>query len=64
MNPYFQPGAEFPEIEIRTEAEADELWSYTGHKGSQRWTWYAGERSSGVYPHGTTEDGRMKAAPG
>ncbi|MCP4157853.1 MAG: IS1 family transposase [bacterium] len=50
MNPYFQPGAEFPEIEIRTEAEADELWSYTGHKGSRRRTWYAVERSSGVIP--------------
>lgn len=48
MNPYFPSGAECLEIEIRTEAEADELWSYIGHKGNQRWTWYAVERSSGV----------------
>lgn len=48
MNPYFPAGAECPEIEIRTEAEADELWSYIGHKGNQRRTWYAVERSSGV----------------
>jgi insertion element IS1 protein InsB len=48
VNPYFPPGAECPEIEIRTETEADEFWSYIGHQGNQRWTWHAVERSSGV----------------
>ena len=33
MNPYFSPGEGGPEIEIRTEAEADEFRSYTGNKG-------------------------------
>ncbi len=53
MNPYFprEPGA-FPrlDVEIRAsvEAEADELWSYVGNNGHQRWTWYAIERESGV----------------
>ena len=36
------------EIEIRTDVEADEFWSYVGNKSNQRWTWYALERSSGV----------------
>jgi insertion element IS1 protein InsB len=48
VNPYFSPGEEVPEIEIRTEAEADEFRSYIGNKGNQRWTRYAIERSSGV----------------
>ncbi len=48
MNPFFSPGADGPEIEIRTEAEADEFWSYVGNKKNQRWTWYALERNTGV----------------
>lgn len=48
MNPYFSPCEEGLEIEIRTDAEADEFWSYIGNKGNQRWTWYAVERNSGV----------------
>lgn len=48
MNPYFSQGEEELEIEIRTEAEADEFRSYIGNKGNQRWTWYAVERNSGV----------------
>lgn len=36
------------EIEIRTDAEADEFWSFVGSKGNQRWTWYAIDRATGV----------------
>ncbi len=55
MNPHFpiRSGAISSsglEIEIRTDAEADELWSYVGSKENQRWTWYAPERKSGVIP--------------
>ena len=48
MNPYFLPQADGIEIEIKTDAEADELWSYVGGKKNQRWTWYAVERKTGV----------------
>ena len=48
MNPFFSPGADGLEIEIRTEAEADEFRSYVGNKKNQRWTWYALERNTGV----------------
>lgn len=54
MNPYFLPRSNNPspsdglEIEIRTDAEADELWSYVGRKKNQRRTWYAVERNTGV----------------
>jgi insertion element IS1 protein InsB len=48
VNPYFSPGEEELEIEIRTEAEADEFRSYIGNKGNQRRTRYAVERSGGV----------------
>ena len=37
-------------IEIRTDAEADELWSYVGKKKNQRRTWYTTERNTGVIP--------------
>jgi insertion element IS1 protein InsB len=36
------------DIEIRTDADADEFWSYVGNKGNQRWTWYAIEKLSGI----------------
>jgi len=36
------------EIEIRTDAEADEVWSYVGKKQNQRWTWHTVERNTGV----------------
>ena len=42
------PQADGIEIEIKTDAEADELWSYVGRKKNQRWTWYAVERKTGV----------------
>lgn len=32
MNPYFSSGSDELEVEIRTEAEADEFWSYVGRK--------------------------------
>ena len=48
MNPYFIPRPAGIEIEIKTDAEADEFWSYVGNKGNQRWTWYALERNTGV----------------
>ena len=48
MNPYFSPDERNLEIEIRTEAEADELWSYVGSKKNQRWTWYAIGRNTGM----------------
>ncbi|MGE0083937.1 MAG: IS1 family transposase [Desulfococcaceae bacterium] len=38
------------EVEIRTDAEAGEFWSYVGSKKNQRWTWYAVERNSGIIP--------------
>ena len=51
MNPFFSSAGDIffdLEIEIRTDAEADEFWSYIGNKGNQRWTWYAIERKSGI----------------
>ncbi len=36
------------DVEICTDAEADEFWSYIGKKQNQRWTWYAIERDSGA----------------
>ena len=36
------------EVEIHFGAEMDEFWSFAGNKSSQRWTWYAIERKSGV----------------
>ena len=39
VNPYFMPQTDGIEIEIKTNAEADELWSYVGGKKNQRWTW-------------------------
>ncbi|MCP4570702.1 MAG: IS1 family transposase [FCB group bacterium] len=50
MNPCFSPDTGGLEIEIRTDAEADEFWSYVGNKGNQRWTWYAPGRNTGVIP--------------
>lgn len=48
MNPYFTPQPDGIEIEIRTDAEADEFWSYVGNKKNQRWTWYALEKNTGA----------------
>jgi len=51
VNPFFLSAGDIfsdLEIEIRTDAEADEFWSYIGNKGNQRWTWYAIERKSGI----------------
>lgn len=45
MNDSFLQGFD---VEIRTDAEGDEFWSYVGDKSNQRWTWYAIERNSGV----------------
>ncbi len=36
------------EINFHYTAEADEFWSYVGSKDSQRWTWYAMDKSSGI----------------
>ena len=51
MDPFFSSAGDIffdLEIEIRTDAEADEFWSYIGNKENQRWTWYAIERKSGI----------------
>ena len=51
MNPFFLSDPHIfgdLEIEIRTDAEADEFWSYVGNKQNQRWTWYAIGRRSGI----------------
>lgn len=52
VNPYFTERSDSTsvgiEVEIGTDAEADELWSYVGNKKNQRWTWYAIERNTGV----------------
>ncbi|MGE0087049.1 MAG: IS1 family transposase [Desulfococcaceae bacterium] len=53
MNPHFlscQNPLPETEIEIRTDAEADEFWSCAGSKKNQCWTWYAIERESGIIP--------------
>ena len=42
------PQADGIEIEIKTDADADELWSYAGGKKNQRRTWHAVERKTGV----------------
>ena len=48
MNPHFASSADELEIEIKTDAEADEVRSYVGKKQNQRWTWHAVERNTGV----------------
>lgn len=53
INPYFIKclnNSFLPEleVEIRTDAEGDEFWSFVGNKNNQRWTWYAIERNSGI----------------
>ena len=35
-----------PRLEILVSAEADEQWSFVGHKGNQRWLWYLLEKST------------------
>jgi len=42
------PQADGIAIEMQTDAEADELWSYVGGKKNQRWTWHAVERKTGA----------------
>jgi len=51
------------EIEIRTDLEGDEFWSYVNSKKNQRWTWYAIERKSGIilaYQQGKRTDESCK----
>ena len=53
MNPYLLDKEEVKnlnslEINFHYTAEADEFWSYMGSKDSQRWTWYAMDKSSGI----------------
>ena len=53
MNPYLLDKEEVKnlnslEINFHYTAEADEFWSYVGSKDSQRWTWYAMDKSSGI----------------
>ena len=54
MNPYFlqqqaqsAQEATAPDVEIVSDAEGDEFWSFVGSKQQQRWTWYVLERRSG-----------------
>ena len=50
MNPHFSSSADELEIEIRTDAEADEFRSHVEKKQNQRWTRHAVERNAGVIP--------------
>ena len=34
------------DIQKIEEAELDEMWSYVGHKGNQRWLWHAIDRET------------------
>lgn len=36
------------DIELFISAEADEQWSFVGHKGEQRWLWYIIEKTYGA----------------
>ena len=41
------------------ESEVDEMWSFVGNKGNQRWLWHALDRSSGqvlAYVFGSRKD--------
>jgi insertion element IS1 protein InsB len=45
------------------EAEMDEMWSFVGHKGQQRWLWHAIDHQSGTvlaYVFGSHTVGRLK----
>ena len=49
------------EVEIHRvdESEVDEMWSFVGKKGKQRWLWHAIDHNTGVvlaYTFGTHED--------
>lgn len=49
------------EIESQTvqESELDEMWSFVGNKGNQRWLWHALDRSNGqvlAYVFGSRKD--------
>jgi len=37
---------DLPRLEVLVSAEADEQWSFVGHKGNQRWLWYLLEKST------------------
>jgi insertion element IS1 protein InsB len=46
-------------IQKAEEAEMDEMWSFVGHKGQQRWLWHAIDHHSGTvlaYVFGTHTD--------
>ena len=46
-------------VENVDEAEMDEMWSFVGHKGQQRWLWHAIDHQSGTvraYVLGSHED--------
>ena len=68
MNPYFQTsqGADSshpPDVEIVSDAEGDEFWSFVGSKKNQRWTWYVIERNKGTilaYHNGRRTDESCK----
>ena len=49
------------ELEAQTvqESELDEMWSFVGNKGNQRWLWHALDRSNGqvlAYVFGSRKD--------
>ena len=53
VNPYLLNNREAQsldglELSFHYTAEADEFWSYVGSKDSQRWTWYAMDKGSGI----------------
>jgi insertion element IS1 protein InsB len=67
VNPYFaaqqQANSSSIDIEIVSDAEGDEFWSFVGSKKQQRWTWYVLERSSGTilaYHNGRRTDESCK----
>lgn len=67
MNPYFaaqqQANSSSLDVEIVSDAEGDEFWSFVGSKKQQRWTWYVLERSSGTilaYHNGRRTDESCK----
>lgn len=51
------------DVEIVSDVEGDEFWSFVGSKKQQRWTWYVLERSSGIilaYHNGRRTDESCK----
>ena len=68
MNPYFQAeqasdSAHLRDVDIVSDDEGDEFWSFVGSKHNQRWTWYVIERESGTilaYHNGRRTDESCK----